>query len=59
MCLSDADAIETMVKRADALAQEDEVNATPTFFINGNRVDGPQWSSVEPALQNAGARPAE
>ena len=58
-CLSDAAAIEDMVKGADALAQEDEVTATPTFFINGNRVDGPQWSSVEPALQNAGARPAE
>lgn len=59
MCLTDADAIETMVKRADSLSQEDEVTGTPTFFINGNRVDGPQWSAVEPALQNAGARPAE
>lgn len=59
MCLSDAAAIEAMVTEADALAQADEVTGTPTFFINGNRVDGPQWSAVEPALQKAGARPAE
>jgi hypothetical protein len=59
MCLSDAESIETMVRELDALAQEDEVTGTPTFFLNGERVDGTQWGAVEPALQNAGARPAE
>ncbi|MEQ8411267.1 MAG: thioredoxin domain-containing protein [Erythrobacter sp.] len=59
ICLSDANAIETMVRELDALAQEDEVTGTPTFLLNGNRVDGTQWGAVEPALQNAGARPAE
>lgn len=59
MCLADSDAIETMVRENDALAQEDEVTGTPTFFLNGQRVDGTQWGAVEPALQNAGARPAE
>jgi protein-disulfide isomerase len=59
MCLSDAEAIETMVREADALAQGDKITGTPTFFLNGNRVDGTQWGAVEPALQSAGARPVE
>lgn len=59
MCLSDPEAITSLVEEADAVAQEDEITGTPTFFVNGQRVDGTVWSVVEPALQNAGARPAE
>ncbi|KPP86214.1 thioredoxin domain-containing protein [Erythrobacter sp. HL-111] len=59
MCLSDTDAVEAMVREADRLAQADEITGTPTFLLNGQRVDGPQWSAVESALQDAGARPAE
>lgn len=59
MCLSDADAIQSLVEEADAVAQSDNVTGTPTFLLNGERVDGSQWGAVEPALQDAGVRPAE
>ena len=29
---------------------------TPTFTLNGNKVDANQWPGLEPILQNAGAR---
>ena len=32
------------------------VTGTPTFFVNGNQVDGPAWTQVEAALKAAGAR---
>lgn len=32
------------------------VTGTPSFFVNGNLVDGPAWSQVEAALKAAGAR---
>ncbi|QIQ85650.1 MAG: thioredoxin domain-containing protein [Erythrobacter sp.] len=59
MCLSDFDTVKAMVEQAETVAQEDEITGTPTFFVNGKRVDGTVWAAVEPALQNAGARPAE
>lgn len=59
MCLSDREAIENFVTSADEVAQADNITGTPTFFLNGNRLDANQWPGVEPALQKAGARPAE
>lgn len=32
------------------------VTGTPSFFVNGNAVDGPTWKDVETALRAAGAR---
>ncbi|NIJ21390.1 protein-disulfide isomerase [Sphingomonas naasensis] len=32
------------------------VTGTPSFFVNGNAVDGPSWKDVETALRAAGAR---
>lgn len=54
-CLSDTAAIEEMVQTAETAAREDDITGTPTFFINGSRVDANQWSGVEAALQRAGA----
>jgi protein-disulfide isomerase len=55
-CLSDTASIEAMVDQVTAQAEEDNVQGTPSFFLNGNRVDGIQWSDIEPVLQRAGAR---
>ena len=30
------------------------VTGTPTFFVNGKKVDGVEWSDLEPALRKAG-----
>jgi len=55
-CLADAEAIDAMVTKAEAQAREDNVTGTPTFVLNGNRVDANQWPGLEPILQRAGAR---
>ena len=56
VCLSDAAAMKTLAARLQAQTEKDEVNSTPTFLINGNRLDEADWASVEAALQRAGAR---
>lgn len=55
-CLSDAARIETLVKTAEATAAKDNVTGTPTFFLNGKRLEGTTWDAIEPQLQRAGAR---
>lgn len=56
MCLADADAIQTLATTTQDMATEDGVTGTPTFFINGRKIDGTSWADVEDALQQAGAR---
>ena len=55
-CLSDTAAITSMAEQSSQVASEAEVTGTPTFFLNGQRLDGNQWPAVEPILQRAGAR---
>ena len=55
-CLTDAQGIETIANTSRAAAEELNVTGTPTFFLNGQRLDGNQWAQVEPILQRAGAR---
>jgi protein-disulfide isomerase len=55
-CLSDAAKLEALVKNTQANADKDKVTGTPTFFLNGKRLEGTAWEVVEPALQRAGAR---
>lgn len=55
-CLADAEKIETMVKASEAQAKEFNVTGTPTFLLNGKKVDANQWPQLEPLLQRAGAR---
>ncbi len=42
----------------NSAVQSDElgVTGTPTFFVNGRKLDGTSWAVVETALQAAGAR---
>lgn len=55
-CLSNVDNITRIAETAEKSARENNVNATPTFFLNGNRLSASGWDSLEPILQNAGAR---
>ncbi|RJY08035.1 thioredoxin domain-containing protein [Aurantiacibacter aquimixticola] len=55
-CLADADAVQGLSERTNTTADELGVTGTPTFFVNGNRVDGTTWDVLEPVLQRAGAR---
>jgi protein-disulfide isomerase len=55
-CLADAAAIKALAERMEAQSEKDQVTGTPTFFVNGARVDEIHWAPVEAALQRAGAR---
>lgn len=59
VCLSDAAAIQALIERMETQNNADNVTSTPTFFLNGQRLEDTSWQAVEPALQRAGARPAE
>ncbi|MGD9664419.1 MAG: thioredoxin domain-containing protein [Novosphingobium sp.] len=55
-CLADPSKAETLVNQSTTQSEQLGVDGTPTFFLNGTRLDGRTWKEVEPALQNAGAR---
>jgi protein-disulfide isomerase len=55
-CLADTAKIDAMVKASEAQAQEYEVTGTPTFVLNGKKLDVNTWEKLEPVLQRAGAR---
>lgn len=55
-CLTDAAKMEALVKSTEANSAKDQIQGTPTFFLNGRRLEGTTWEMVEPQLQRAGAR---
>ena len=55
-CLADNANIEAIAKRSQDQQRELEVTGTPTFFLNGRRLEVNQWAALEPILQRAGAR---
>lgn len=52
-CLADPAAAKRLVDMTDAAQDRYGVKGTPTFFVNGKRVDGADWASVEAALKAA------
>lgn len=52
-CLSDPAAAKRLVDMTDAAQERYGVKGTPTFFVNGTRVEGADWASVEAALEAA------
>lgn len=55
-CLGDTKKIDAIAKvNADA-ATVYGVNGTPSFFINGKKVEAGSWEQLEPLLKQAGAR---
>ncbi|WP_086616878.1 thioredoxin domain-containing protein [Erythrobacter tepidarius] len=55
-CLTDTTKIDAMVKASEAQAKEFGVTGTPTFVLNGKKLDVNTWEMLEPILQRAGAR---
>ncbi|MFZ1742855.1 MAG: thioredoxin domain-containing protein [Pontixanthobacter sp.] len=58
-CLADFKSMESLATKSNDSATRDNVTSTPTFFLNGRKVeagiDGP-WATLEPMLKQAGAR---
>ena len=52
-CLADPKGMDRLVRLVEA-GQALGVRGTPTFFVNGSRVDAGDWSSLEPYLKQAG-----
>lgn len=55
-CLSDVETIEQIAQNSTSQAEELGINSTPTFLLNGRKLDERSWSELEPILQRAGAR---
>ena len=55
-CLSDSTKIQQIADQSQQSATDMEVTGTPTFFLNGQRLEQNTWAGLEPILQRAGAR---
>lgn len=56
-CLADVPSLEALANQTETFASEDKVTGTPTFTLNGRKLDGVNgWATLEPELQRAGAR---
>ncbi|KKI18552.1 MULTISPECIES: thioredoxin domain-containing protein [Sphingomonas] len=54
-CLADTKGIEDLAKVSEVAMRDKQVTGTPTFFLNGEKIDGASWPQVEQALKAAGA----
>ena len=54
-CLADNARIDALVKVTEAGSASGKVTGTPTFLLNGERVEAATWEQLEPALKAAGA----
>lgn len=54
-CLADPQRIEALAKVSEVAMRDKEVTGTPTFFLNGEKLDAASWEQVESALKGAGA----
>ena len=55
-CLNDQASIDQLTKMMDvANAAPYSVTGTPSFYINGKKIDGVSWPDVEQSLKTAGA----
>lgn len=54
-CLGDFASLEKLDALSTGYAN-DGITGTPTFMLNGSKVDAGGWSQLEPLLQRAGAR---
>jgi protein-disulfide isomerase len=55
-CLANTDEAQQIADASNTQADELKLSGTPTFFLNGQLVEGTSWELIEAALQRAGAR---
>jgi protein-disulfide isomerase len=55
-CLSDTARAKELTDITEKATKEKQVGGTPTFFLNGNKLDVNAWPAVKGKLQEAGAR---
>ncbi len=55
-CTADVNKATALANATNKAATELNITGTPTFFINGTKIEGNTWPLVKTALQNAGAR---
>ncbi|HYC81692.1 MAG TPA: thioredoxin domain-containing protein [Croceibacterium sp.] len=55
-CLGDLPKATQIVDASRAQSDELAIEGTPTFFLNGRRIQETSWAGLEPVLQAAGAR---
>ena len=55
-CLSDTKEMEKLAELTAQYGKDYEINGTPTFYLNGNKIDVTAWAPVKGKLQEAGAR---
>ena len=53
-CLTDKAKIDAVVAMRDRGIKEDNVEGTPSFMINGEKIEEPpSWSAIEPVIKKA------
>ena len=52
-CLADKDSAERLMAFARKASTEQGVKGTPTFFLNGRKVEAHDWASLEPLIRKA------
>lgn len=55
-CMADFASLEKLSKISESYSTDDKIASTPTFLLNGNKLEVSAWSELEPKLQRAGAR---
>lgn len=55
-CLADTAKATKLVEATNKAGQELNITGTPTFFLNGAKLEGNTWEMVKVALEKAGAR---
>ena len=55
-CLADWPTMQKLAEYTQSYAQDDGITGTPTFLLNGRKLDDSSWAAVEAAMQRAGAR---
>ncbi len=55
-CLSETATAEKLMADTQTAVKDFDVQGTPTFLINGQKIEGTNWTLVETKLKEAGAR---
>jgi protein-disulfide isomerase len=52
-CMSDAASFEALTKRQQAAVDTYQIQGTPTFLMNGKKIEGTTWAQIEPQIKSA------